>query len=72
MQACFYHLSGVLESDKAIGLLKKDIEMLYGLKGEHIVKMNMDAVDSAIENLKTIDYDQAKWAGLGDIELVQP
>lgn len=61
MQACFYHLSGVLEADKAIGLLKKDIEYLYGIKGEHIVKMNMDAVDSAIENLKPVEYDVKKW-----------
>jgi len=64
MQACFYHLSGVLESDKAIGLLKNDIVNLYGAKGEHIVKMNNDAVDSAISNLKEIHYDKLKWLGL--------
>jgi hypothetical protein len=62
--------SRVLESDKAIGLLKKDIVNLYGAKGEHIVKMNNDAVDSAIANLKEINYDKLKWLGLTDIEKV--
>jgi len=68
MQAVFYHLSGVLPSEKALELLKQDIVHLYGAKGEHIVKMNIDAVESAIENIIEINYDQEQWKNLEDIE----
>jgi len=56
MQAGFYHLSGVLPSEAALNLLKTDIENLYGKKGEAVVQMNKDCVDSTVESLQKIDY----------------
>lgn len=72
MQACFYHISGVLPREEAVGLLKNDIHKLYGGKGEHIVKMNVDGVDLAIENLQKLEYNREKWLGLGDIVKATP
>lgn len=61
MQAAFYHLSGVLESDHAIELLKQDIENVYGKKGPKVVQMNKDAVDQTVAALNKYDYP-ASWA----------
>ncbi|KAJ5075117.1 pyruvate-flavodoxin oxidoreductase-related [Anaeramoeba ignava] len=60
MQAVFFHLSGVLDSKKAIDLLKKTIEKEYSKKGEDVVKKNKEGVDESIRNLHEIKYPQ-KW-----------
>ncbi len=54
MQAAFFKISGVLEEDEAIALIKKTIEKSYKAKGEDIVKMNWDAVDKTSDALKKI------------------
>lgn len=54
MQAAFFIISGILEEEKAIHLIKDSIKKSFGGKGEHIVKMNWDAVDRAKENLVRI------------------
>ncbi len=56
MQTVFFKLSGVLDFDKAIDLLKDAIRKTYGHKGEKIVKMNHEAVDMAQDALVEIDY----------------
>ncbi|XP_013418498.1 uncharacterized protein LOC106179427 isoform X2 [Lingula anatina] len=61
MQTAFYELSGVLEVDEAIALLKKSIEKAYGHKGPKVVESNKSAVDAARQSLKRIDYP-ASWA----------
>ncbi|MFN2352055.1 MAG: pyruvate:ferredoxin (flavodoxin) oxidoreductase, partial [Kiritimatiellia bacterium] len=48
MQACFFQISGVLPSDKAIAAMKNAIRKTYGRKGEDVVAMNFKAVDSAV------------------------
>src|SRR6056297_1724656 len=64
MQTVFFKLSGVLEFDKAIKLLKEAIEKTYGHKGEKIVKMNHEAVDMSAEALEKVEYpDSWKEAG---------
>ena len=60
MQAAFYNLSGVLEPDTAIKLLKQDIENVYGKKGPKVVKMNIDAVDQTLAALQKYEYP-ATW-----------
>ncbi len=45
MQAAFFIISGVLEKEKAIELIKNAIKKSYAKKGEEIVKMNIEAVD---------------------------
>ncbi|MEG3438053.1 pyruvate:ferredoxin (flavodoxin) oxidoreductase [Pannus brasiliensis CCIBt3594] len=51
MQVCFFALAGVLPRDAAIEQIKKSIRKTYGKKGEEIVRMNIQAVDSALEHL---------------------
>ena len=61
MQTAFFKLANVLPVDEAIKLLKKEIEKLFGLKGEHIVRMNHEAVDKTLDKLVEIEYPAA-WA----------
>ncbi len=51
MQTCFFAISGVLPKEQAIEEIKKSIRKTYGRKGEHIVQMNLDAVDNTLANL---------------------
>ncbi len=51
MQTCFFKLANVLPIDEAIALLKKDIKKTFGKKGDHIVAMNINAVDNTLDNL---------------------
>lgn len=56
MQAAFFKVSGVLEENKAISLIKDSIKKSFESKGEKIVKMNWDAVDKTSEALKEVEY----------------
>jgi pyruvate-ferredoxin/flavodoxin oxidoreductase len=58
MQAAFFIISDILPKDKAIELIKNSIEKTFKAKGEHIVKMNWDAVDKAEEALDQVKYPQ--------------
>jgi len=51
MQTCFFAISGVLPKEQAIAEIKKSIIKTYGKKGDKIVQMNLDAVDSTLANL---------------------
>lgn len=54
MQTCFFYISGVLPSDKAIEALKYAIKKTYGKKGEKVVQQNWQAVDAAVGSLKEV------------------
>jgi len=56
MQTAFFKLSGVLPFEEAIDLLKKEIQKVYGKKGENIVRMNVEAVDKTLAALNEIAY----------------
>ncbi|MBE0584084.1 MAG: pyruvate:ferredoxin (flavodoxin) oxidoreductase [Desulfofustis sp.] len=60
MQTCFFKLANVLPIDTAIGLLKKDIKKTFGKKGDHIVEMNINAVDNTLDKLVEIKVP-ASW-----------
>ncbi len=51
MQTCFFAISGVLPRDEAIEAIKEAIVKTYGKKGDKIVEMNIEAVDSTLANL---------------------
>jgi pyruvate-ferredoxin/flavodoxin oxidoreductase len=51
MQTCFFALSGVLPKQDAIAAIKQAIRKTYGKKGDEIVAMNIQAVDTTLENL---------------------
>jgi pyruvate-ferredoxin/flavodoxin oxidoreductase len=54
MQTCFFAISGVLDKDTAIGYIKDAIKKTYGKKGDDIVQMNFNAVDSALGGLEEV------------------
>jgi len=55
MQTCFFAISGVFTKDKAIEAIKDSIVKTYGRKGEHIVQMNLNAVDNTLDNLFEVE-----------------
>ncbi len=60
MQTCFFNLANVLPVDEALNLLKEDIKAKFGKKGDHIVNMNIEAVDKTLDNLVEIKVP-ASW-----------
>ena len=56
MQTCFFAISNVLPRGEAIKAIKDSIEQTYGSKGEHVVRMNFEAVDQAVANMHKVDY----------------
>ncbi|SHO44394.1 pyruvate:ferredoxin (flavodoxin) oxidoreductase [Desulfopila aestuarii] len=51
MQTAFFMISGILTPEEAVAAIKKAIKKTYGNKGEKVVQMNYDAVDTAIKNI---------------------
>jgi pyruvate-ferredoxin/flavodoxin oxidoreductase len=56
LQTCFFAISGVLPKDEAIQKIKDAIVKSYSHKGDKVVQMNFNAVDTALENLQKVDY----------------
>jgi len=54
MQTCFFAISGVLPREQAIEEIKKSIKKTYGKRGDAVVQMNFDAVDSTLANLHEV------------------
>jgi pyruvate-ferredoxin/flavodoxin oxidoreductase len=54
MQACFFHLSGVLPVDDAIARIKKGIRKSYARRGEEVLQKNFAAVDAAASGLHEV------------------
>jgi pyruvate-ferredoxin/flavodoxin oxidoreductase len=58
MQTAFFKLSGILEENQAIKLIKDAIKKTYGKKGDDIVEMNYLAVDKTLEHLIKVDIPE--------------
>jgi len=58
MQACFFHLSGILPPAEAIEKIKSYIDKTYGKRGEAVVKKNFEAVDAAVAHLHAVSYPE--------------
>jgi pyruvate-ferredoxin/flavodoxin oxidoreductase len=54
MQVCFFALAGVLPREEAIAAIKQAIRKTYGKKGEEVVAMNIQAVDSSLDHLHPV------------------
>ena len=67
MQTCFFKLANVLPFEKAIELLKADIKKTYGKKGDHIVEMNINAVNNTLDNLVEIEVPESWGQASGGI-----
>jgi len=64
MQAAFFQIADVIPPDEAINYMKGAIKKTYGKKGDKIVQMNYNAVDSALGALKKIKVPKA-WETAG-------
>ncbi len=59
MQTCFFNLANVLPVDEALSLLKEDIKVKFGKKGDKVVNMNIEAVDKTLDNLVKVDVPES-------------
>lgn len=59
MQVCFFVLSDILPRDVGIACIKQAIHQTYGKKGEEIIRMNLKAVDAALEQLYKVPIDDS-------------
>ena len=55
MQPCFFTLSGVIDTDEAVALIKGSIEKSYGRRGRTIVERNHAAIDRALSEMHRIE-----------------
>ncbi len=58
MQTCFFALSKLIPEETAVKKIKEYICSSYGTRGEAIVSMNLEAVDSAIRNLHQLQIPE--------------
>ncbi|MDQ7823432.1 MAG: pyruvate:ferredoxin (flavodoxin) oxidoreductase [Candidatus Eremiobacteraeota bacterium] len=58
MMTAFFLVSGVLEHDEAIKLIKSAIKKTYSKKGEEVVKKNWECVDRTAEALVQVDIPE--------------
>jgi pyruvate-ferredoxin/flavodoxin oxidoreductase len=65
MQACFFKLAAVMDTDLAIAAIKKAIEKTYSKKGKNIVEKNFAAVDEALSHLHEVTVNPAMRSGVG-------
>ena len=56
LQTCFFAISGILPKEEAIERIKNAIVKSYSHKGDKVVKMNFDAVDTALQHLEKVEY----------------
>ncbi len=58
LQTAFFAISGILPQEEAIQRIKDAIVKSYSHKGDFIVQMNFNAVDTALKYLQKVDYPQ--------------
>ena len=61
MQTVFFKLSQVMPFEKAVKLLEKEVDKMYGKKGDEIVKMNIAAIHKTVERIVEVPIP-AHWA----------
>ena len=54
MQTAFFLISGILDKEKALELIKVAVEDTYGDKGPKVVQMNFRAVDAAVASIEEV------------------
>jgi pyruvate-ferredoxin/flavodoxin oxidoreductase len=64
MQAAFFHIANVIPPEEAFNYMKDAIKKTYGKKGDKVVKMNVEAVDKAVDALKKIKIPKS-WETAG-------
>ena len=59
LQTCFFHLTDILDTEIAVGAIKRHIRKSYGRQGETVVTKNEDAVDRALGALFEVEVGEA-------------
>ncbi|CAE8721954.1 unnamed protein product [Polarella glacialis] len=69
MQSVFFKLSGVMPYEAALVMLTSSIRKMYGKKGEHIVQMNINAVNETLAAIVACPVPTS-WAelALGEVQ----
>lgn len=68
LQAAFFKLANIIPVDEAVKYMKDAATASYGRKGEAVVKMNHDAIDRGITDVKEIKVPE-HWKDAKDEEL---
>jgi pyruvate-ferredoxin/flavodoxin oxidoreductase len=55
MQTCFFAISGLLEQNKAIELIKDAVKKTYGKKGVRLLERNYAAIDATLAGLHHVE-----------------
>ncbi len=64
MQVCFFALSGVLDSARAVARIKEMVEKTYGRKGRRLLERNYAAIDQALAGLHEVAVPDEVSSGL--------
>lgn len=56
MQTAFFALSNILPMNTAIEMIKSSARKTYASKGEHVLQMNMMAIDNSLSSLREVRY----------------
>ena len=68
LQSAFFKLANIIPIDDAIKYMKDAATASYSKKGDHIVKMNHDAIDAGCNAVKKIEIP-ASWADAEDTKM---
>lgn len=68
LQAAFFKLANIIPVEDAVKYMKAAATASYGRKGDAVVKMNHDAIDRGITDVKEIKVP-ASWADVADEDL---
>ncbi len=68
LQSAFFKLANIIPAEDAAQFMKDAATASYGKKGEHIVKMNHDAIDRGAQDVVEVAYP-ADWANAEDVDL---
>ena len=68
LQAAFFKLANIIPIDEAVQHMKEAAAASYGAKGEKIVKMNYDAIDRGVSDIKEIKPPESWKTAPGELE----
>ena len=63
MQTAFFALSNILPVEEAINHIKTAAAKTYASKGEAVVQMNINAIDSSLSKLRQVSYPES-WSNV--------
>ena len=61
MGIVYFKLTGCMDVEEVVPIMKKMVEKTYIKKGEHIVRNNWDCIDNSLEAVHQIEYPREAW-----------